>query len=258
MSLLSRESHKPGHARAPIMQRARKILSGAAVKSELSQDTPVPKTIAAPELEVSSKTGVRFIKGASIDLSQSQPLLTAEQVRAQYGVELGLGDLTAVIKLPVPEAWGHAEGPVKPKLAYCFTEGFGGKHAGGEVKAVHHIMGQRSLNALYTAAVTNERPDESAMHDALTLSQGGSEELRIGREKGWLPELGYDTQVLDSDQAIAHEFAAISRNHATVSVDAMGGLHITDPGSFNGTYVYSGITPGAAGQSPATITPSQA
>jgi hypothetical protein len=207
----------------------------SAISGALELDTSATKTLTRdPEFERPKMAYSKDLKNETVDLSTSEPVLTAEQVKKQYGVDLG--ELTAVVELPAPQAYGGGYDAFRPKLVYAFTQASAdARHA----KPTHFVMGQQSLDALHAAAVTGDRIDESLTSDVLTLSRGSNEEVIIGRE-GWLPELGYDTDMVRTDPGVRAQYETVSRSQVMLSVTEAGGLAITDLNSHNGTMAYYG------------------
>jgi hypothetical protein len=240
MTLLVPDKLRFKHGRHRLGDRASQALTNTAMSEAVIQDTGITaeaslipaKKFASPSK--SEKMEREELAGAAVNLSALEPLLTAKQVEAEYGV--GLGALTAVIELPVPAMKLMRE----PKEVYVFTQsGTSGQEDNTET--THFVMGKRSLDALHTAAATGRKVDESLTRDVLTLSRGGNEEVVIGR-RAWLPDLGYDPEdERGANPVLREQFKAVSRNHATLSINPTGDLELTDLHSHNGTEVYLGV-----------------
>lgn len=169
-----------------------------------------------------------------LHLASHKPVFSAEEVHSRYS--LNIGALQAVIELPTREGV-FGRGTEKQEFLYCFTQTIsGGRHAKPEY--VHYVIGQDTLNNMQ-AAVAAGTPVEEAMSGVIVLSQGGEESINVGRG-AWLPGIGFNTRVLDTDPDLARQFTNTSRNQACVSVDPEGTLAITDLQSFNGTTVTCG------------------
>jgi hypothetical protein len=204
-------------------KRASRALRTAAVSQSVERDTGNDKTtslIPAREFERPTKAYETKLMGKTVDLSHAEPVLSAEKVKEEYGVDLGA--LSAVIELPAREAFGGGHDAFKPKLVYAFT-----RSGADEAGMTHTIMGQQSLDALHTASVTGGQVDGSLTRDVVTLSQGGNKVVVIGRE-GWLPELAYNTSSVNIDPGLHEQYETVSSYQAMFGMNSEGGLVLAD------------------------------
>jgi hypothetical protein len=243
MTLLVPEILRNKHSRHRLGDRAGKALKSAAMSEAVVDDTGITAEAALDRTQFDRpvKAWKSSLRGQTIDLGVLEPILSAKEVKDEYGADLGA--LTTVVELPVPskDLLG------KPKEVYVFTKpGMDGGQ--DQADMTHYVMGKRSLDAFHTAATTGRKIDESLTRDIVTLSQGGNEKVVIGRD-GWLPDLGFDPDgEIQSNPALYEQFKAVSRAKVTLSLNSEGSLELADLNSHNGIDAYHGDRPWSVGQ----------
>jgi hypothetical protein len=182
--------------------------------------------------------------GGAIDISQYEPLLTAEQTEAKIGFPTGA--LQAVVHLPYKESYFLGEVPEelvgseqyaafraidRAEVArrrnavsiYCFKAPEGtGRHSASQ--EMYYCMGLEQLGQLREQVLygSPSLPETDDGIVGLTRGQG----VRIGRgENNWLPNVGRDyTSLKNSDDYLKEQFSSVSRHQADVWVDEYGDL----------------------------------
>lgn len=174
------------------------------------------------------------LKSNSVDIASNNPsILSAEDVHNQ--TELDLGALKAVISLPQPQPWIPED--YKTMKIYLFEQSSPDGEHGSDEKSYLLLTSEQITTMRAAAQANDETMWEEATRGSVTIN-AQNPTLKIGRgEGGWLPGIGTDQDRL-GDPEIAARYETISRQQATVSIDAQGGLHIADLGSKNGTNVY--------------------
>jgi hypothetical protein len=184
-----------------------------------------------------------------INASYHAPLLSNEEVAAQVG--RSIGDLMAVVQLPVKYAfiigagpvndieagdwkrrrgnsYGHTGAELDSRLGatqiYCFRTEAKGRHSKGGYEYL--LMGSRQIEEMKVD--TYDTDNFSAINGGVLALKPGSEQM-VGRDpKGWLPSVGRDYGLLVNDDPHLREiYQSVSRKQALIQVSPEGQLLIS-------------------------------
>jgi hypothetical protein len=227
------EQNSPEHVHTHGAQRrrGRALMRLLSLPHRKGRSAPSIEEHAGPKPVLSYSSRQEDLRGKAIDLSEHEPLLSAEEVYKQSGLDLGA--LKVEIGLPQPQPWDYNF--VKQMRLLCFEQARPAGQHGGTEPSYLMLTPEQLIQMRDAAQAGDAALWEEATRGAVVIDRNNPTH-KIGRGS-WLPHVGNETRLLDDPQT-GNRYSNISRNQAIISMDEQGGLHVEDIGSKNGTNVY--------------------